>query len=176
MFPPWFGISLYRLRWVALLSVFPLPWPLIVCYWNEAGYWTFPLIECFCEKFWNTQKHWLHVMKEVNVFMTSWWLHQLHWKGNWYGQKWLKVLLQFPFLFSAAGAFGQALWQDCKYHWNWSWIPMLIESNLYLSTCALKLWKQMLSAVQKHSDKFMRSLVHKNGYKITWRERVLHHP
>lgn len=89
------------------------------------------------------------------------WLHQLPWKGNWYGQKALKVLLRFPFLFSAAGAFGQALWQDCKYHWNWSWVPMLIESNLYLSTSALKLWKQMLSAVQKHSDKFMRSLARK---------------
>jgi len=38
---------------------------------------------------------------------------------------------------------------------------MLTESNLCLSTCALKLWKQMVSAVQKHLDKFMRPLVHK---------------
>lgn len=38
---------------------------------------------------------------------------------------------------------------------------MLAESILYLSTCALKLWRQMVSAAQKHLDKFMRPLVHK---------------
>lgn len=38
---------------------------------------------------------------------------------------------------------------------------MLTGSSLYLSTCALEWWQQMVSAVQKHLDKFMRPLVHK---------------
>lgn len=38
---------------------------------------------------------------------------------------------------------------------------MLTESRLYLSTCALEWWQRMVSAVQNHSDKFMRPLVHK---------------
>lgn len=38
---------------------------------------------------------------------------------------------------------------------------MLTESSLYLSTCALEWWQQIVSAVQKHLDKFTRPLVHK---------------
>lgn len=38
-----------------------------------------------------------------------------------------------------------------------------------LSTCALKFWKQMLSAVRKHLEKFMEPLVH------TWLQNYLAH-
>lgn len=130
-----------------------------------------PLFECFYEKFWNTRQHWLHSVREVVIIKPH--SVKLHVKDSWQGRKTCKLHRTVQFYFCSTG-----FWTSPSADFNFLKIIINKAPNLpfqmefrysCLSTCALTFWKQMLSAVRKHLEKFMEPLVH------TWLQNYLAH-